>query len=338
MKRSSNEVWCNEKTEKLLGLALNCIEAAIKINGKQLEQSAAPPEPSIIHPQISDIPPDSVANPNPPDVPPQANTSEPDDEGDDAADLLSILDSLPDIPANKPGKKYQEPLKRSQTLPALRKKSDHNEPGSPGSAINPVPGPSVSGGPAARTSHTLPPHFLNPHLPPNYFNRLQQTKSLYSPSTPAGHQSPNFSAPLGAVLTVSPLEQARQKNLELAAYYERRAQQGRVNPRWRLDLARTQEENLNIAREQEKILAKKLEQRKQRLEQERLEQDAQADETTNETVGAFEVCRVLHWYIEFCFARFYVTCTLHHILYSRWPESNFRIVFGQFSIAQDEQV
>ena len=94
------------------------------------------------------------------------------------------------------------------------------------------------------------------------------------------------------VLKVSPMEQAQQKNAALAAQYKRRAQQGRVNARWRLDLARAQEENLNIARELEKTLAKKSEQRKQRLEQERLEQEEQG-EGTEGTIGPFEVCLLL---------------------------------------------
>ena len=298
VKRSSNAVWCDDKTEKLLDLALKCIDAAKHINGKRLEESAAPPPPHLptIPSSIPQIPAQHTSDL--PQVPSQAGPTEPPTsapEGDGAADLLSILDSLPDVPANKPGKKYQPSIKRSATLPAIRKSPSQDDVTAPASSSN-IPGQPSSGtsSPGKQPSQTLPRNFLNKHLPPTF------NTATYIPQQPSHNQSSYFSSPLGTnlggtmnspvVLKVSPMEQARQKNAVLAAHYERRAAQGRVNARWRLDLARAQEENLNIARDLEKTLAKKSEQRKLRLEQEKLEQEEQDDGSGEGTVGIYEVC------------------------------------------------
>lgn len=290
VKRSSNVVWCDDKTEKLLNLALKCIDAAKHLNGKRLEESAAPPELPTIPSSIPQIPAELTSDL--PQALSQAGTTEPPTsaaEGDGAPDLLSILDSLPDVPANKPGKKYQAPIKRSATLPAIRKSPSQDDVTGPASSSN-IPGQPSS--PGRQPSQTLPRNFLNKHLPPTF------NTATYIPQQPSHNQSSYFSSPLGTnlggtmnspvVLKVSPMEQARQKNALLAAHYERRAAQGRVNARWRLDLARAQEENLNIARELEKTLAKKSEQRKLRLEQEKLEQEGQDDGNGEGTVGIYE--------------------------------------------------
>lgn len=287
MKGSSSKVWCDNKTEQLLDLALKCIEAAKQINGKQVEKEDIQSQLSTS--LLSNTTSSTTVGSTLPQVPDQECTTEPDvitadTEENDSADLLSILDSLPDVPANKPGQKYQKPLDRSATLPSLRSPRPDDTKDTPSSN---VPGASR----AAKSKTTLPPNYFNQHLPPNY---TSQSLPRHASQPPPSAHNPYFSSPLGSnlggtlnspvVLKVSPMDQARQKNAVLAAQYERRAAQGRVNPRWRLDLARAQEENLNIARELEKTLARKAEQRKQRLEQEALE-----EETEERSVGSYEV-------------------------------------------------
>ena len=293
MKQSSSQVWCDNKTDKLLDLALKCVEAAKQINGKQLEQEDV--HSQLSNSLLSSSTSSTTASSNQLGAPHPTNNTEPDvktadTEDSDSADLLSILDSLPDVPANKPGQKYQKPLNRSATLPSLRTSSLDDTPAGPGdSPSGNVPG--ISKTASTKKTCTLPPNYFNQHLPPNYSSQNIPRRGSQPP--PSAH-NPYFSSPLGSnlggtlnspvVLKVSPMDQARQKNAVLAAQYERRAAQGRVNPRWRLDLARAQEENLNIARELEKTLARKSEQRKQRLEQEALE-----EENEERSVGAYEV-------------------------------------------------
>ncbi|KAL5264280.1 hypothetical protein ACHWQZ_G005396 [Mnemiopsis leidyi] len=295
LKGSSSKVWCDNKTEQLLDLALKCIEAAKQINGKQVEQEDMQSQLSTS--LLSNTTSSTTVGSTLPQVPDQECTTEPDvitadTEENDSADLLSILDSLPDVPANKPGQKYQKPLDRSATLPSLRSPRPDHPKDTPSSN---VPGASR----AAKSKTTLPPNYFNQHLPPNY---TSQSLPRHASQPPPSAHNPYFSSPLGSnlggtlnspvVLKVSPMDQARQKNAVLAAQYERRAAQGRVNPRWRLDLARAQEENLNIARELEKTLARKAEQRKLRLEQEALE-----EETEERSVGSYEAilyCKTEH--------------------------------------------
>lgn len=259
------------------------MEAAKLINNQQLEIDAVKTPvvtTNTVRSSSEDSPflaPQDQVNPVTTDIPIII-----DDTVEENSDMLSILASLPEVPANKPGQKYQKPLNRSATLPILPKSSP---PEPPAGSDEPRKSSTLT-----PRSNRLPANFFNPYLPANYHSLPSSLSTQDLSGPPLASQrsaSADWSSTQPLALKVSPLEQAHQKNLRLAAMYEKRAEQGRVNPGWRLELVRAQEVNLNIAREQEKTLAKKSEQRKQRLEQERL--DEQNSAVQDDTIGIYEV-------------------------------------------------
>ena len=82
---------------------------------------------------------------------------------------------------------------------------------------------------------------------------------------------------------------------------------GLLKPRDRLSLIRTQEENLSIARELERTLARKCEQRKLRLEQEEMPSG-----NVEKGIGTFEVGV---WFDLFVRMGFDLSVKIHKFLY-----------------------
>ena len=176
-------------------------------------------------------------------------------------DLLSILDSLPEVPKTE----IPARLNRSATLPILPKASSRDRTPPYASTIH------------SRTSQTLP---KNLSLQKPRSASLHNTASDKQ-SAPGTRTGDTLSAPV--VLTVSHLDRAKEQNVVLAAKYEQRAQKRTLRPQERLEFFRAQEENRMIAQEQEKMLFKKCEERKLRLEEKVISQEVQS------TIGNFEV-------------------------------------------------
>ena len=284
----SNYDWCNAKSEKLLGLANMSIEGALRINKLIVKQSfdTSPlqarlssllsTEQSNLTKNISTVDQALSTNPLPP-YETGANNAETSQTDDDNDDLLSILDSLPDVPYNKPGQKYisPPPFDRASTLPNL--KISHSK------DLNlPPPSDSSSNDSIQRSSHTLP----------NRSSQKPRSVSLYS--LPSDGSLPNVSQPTSVsstgnnnssgVLKVSHLDRAEEQNMMLAGKYKRIAQKRTLNTHDRLAMIRAQEENRMIASQQEKMLHKKCQERKLRLEQE-----VTQEVTRQDTFGNFEI-------------------------------------------------
>ena len=259
-----------------------CVEAAARINATVIKrQQELTPSNSMTDNAISSTTPAG------PPLPPPTETASLEEvmNQEDPDDILSILDSLPDVPANRPGQKYKPPIKRSATLPVLPKAGSDDKTNLSSTSGTNLGAPRNNPAVPKYQQHTLP----------------TRSRSVYIPPPPVSNDTTYFSSPIGTnlggtqnnpvVLKVGPMERAKQQNTALAAKYERRAQRGMLRPRDRLELIRAQEENLMIARELEKTLNKKSEQRKQRLELE------QAEQSVESSMGSFEAvlyCNMEH--------------------------------------------